>query len=277
MNTSAIATRGWGMSRLILLIILIFPLFSYSEFEYKRKPLSVDRDDVTLEYICEQKVSKINIENEIIRLSKIDQQIVSSKKVHGFTFKKESRSLIYYFKVLTNTRDRKEKASNKEENLKVLTVIGDKLKAPSQCKSVLCAMKDVFGLKEGPQILYILQKYKFDASYITKHQMRPWNSDELDIIINTLEHFPPEMLPLQISAVFIHQLLKDEYKGLHHSATDSFVTADATMTIYPSWDIKRKSSKMIILSHELAHNIYWSFLERLPYVFTHQWELVGKW
>ena len=49
------------------------------------------------------------------------------------------------------------------------------------------------------------------------------------------------------------------------------------MTIYPAWESKPKSSKIIILAHEIAHNIYWSFLERLPVVFNYQWELVGKW
>ena len=101
-------------------------------------------------------------------------------------------------------------SSFKNENPKMIQLFRrlakDSGSFPTDCQSVLCAAKDLFGEKQGVQALYILARYGFNTSpysFRTEDNREFWDSDELDRALSALSVLPQDLLPVAYNRPFL--------------------------------------------------------------------------
>lgn len=185
---------------------------------------------------CTQKVAPTSAEMAKWMTDKQSTPNIS-RKINGISFENESIENLEAFRLLTTYVDilgNEDKAKNK----------GFK----SDCKSVNCAVTQIFGKDVGQQLLYIQRRYGMNGSHIIKEKTEAsaWKKEELDIIMLSFSDFPEGVLPFQESRPLIHAP-----RGQGSGNT----LANAIVTIYDLWGTESAPQKRATLTHELGHAI----------------------
>lgn len=123
----------------------------------------------------------------------------------------------------------------------------------TKCTSVMCAMKQYYGLKNALPILYIYAKFGIstapEASGLRENYQN-WKYEELLDVLVALESLPPTVLPIKD-----HHLLHflKGYSLASYGANGSLVVANARVDVFDIWDGETRLSKISTLVHEFGH------------------------
>ena len=132
----------------------------------------------------------------------------------------------------------------------------------TECENVTCVSQQLFGEKQGTQILYMLAKYGFNGSpfpFRSKKENRNfWTSDELDNVLIAFSHLPENLFPMFYNRPLIRYRkgytrseYADRYKG-----TSQCVRANSYIEVFDC--IHRTGGQdgfIQTMVHELAHVI----------------------
>jgi len=154
-------------------------------------------------------------------------------------------------------------------------VLQTQLTFESDCKRVLCAVKEIYGREIGPRLLYIFQKYGLNGSHLAFENSIPWTEEELDVLIMALEDLPGGLLPI-ISNKPLVRKVKPEKNSLSEdeNETGRKTRADSRFNFYdPWWESNSEYEKMAVFTHEIGH--YVSI--ELNLVFSDEWLSLSGW
>lgn len=132
----------------------------------------------------------------------------------------------------------------------------------TECKNVTCVSQQIFGEKEGVQLLYMLARYGFNGSpfpFPLNNGRELWDSEGLDNVLTALSHFPENIFPifynkplLRFKKGYIRPGQNDKYAGTPRCvAANSFI--EVFDCLYTSSGGKNFFIQTIV--HEIAHVI----------------------
>ncbi|MBO9668384.1 MAG: hypothetical protein J7501_16415 [Bdellovibrio sp.] len=157
-----------------------------------------------------------------------------SALINGISFKDEDPKLLQLFRDL-HTYD-------------VSKVGAPPLILKSACTKVLCAVKEIYGQREGVQILYMLSKFGFNGSHLRTAAASLWKSTELDDVLTALSDYPDELYPLDYNRKLVHYT-----RGKRMPLPEGESVANSTMEIYDMWNDLTQAERQQSLLHELGH------------------------
>lgn len=123
----------------------------------------------------------------------------------------------------------------------------------SNCTSVDCAAREIFGEKEGIQLLFMLGRFGFNGSHLRVKTADPWKSQELDSVLLSLSDLPKHLIS-DTPLAFNHQLT--HYKrGSDPSKPDaSQPIANAIIFVFDNWGLQTADAQRYTVFHELGHD-----------------------
>ena len=249
---------------LIILIILTSPLFAQHNHQCLHnadgiidcssadKHLEAGFFDKVLDWwaATENKVKNAKCQNagkpsEEEMLNYIDRK--SAEKVNdsffGMSFTDEDPHKLQLLKTLTKY-DGFWNFFDEEENIKNQKSFN----IPEGCDKVLCAAKSIFGEKQAPKLLYLLDKYELNLSHVTDENIIAFKDQQLDTILEGVDDLPSHLIPFERNQYFKH------YKNGYGPSSSTI--ANATITFYDPWDNQESEEKrMYTVVHEIGHNI----------------------
>ncbi|MDG0815570.1 hypothetical protein [Bdellovibrio svalbardensis] len=159
-----------------------------------------------------------------------------STTVNGISFKDEDPAMIQLFRDL-NTYD----YSMKDK---------PPLAFNSKCDKVLCAAKEIFGDKEGLQLLYMLKRHGFNGSALRTKNASSWKANELDDVLTALGDYPDSLYPIQYNRKLSHFT-----RGMSYHSDPDAVIANSVMEVFDSWNKMTQPERQQTFLHELGHVI----------------------
>ena len=145
------------------------------------------------------------------------------------------------------------------------------LNPESKCHNVICASQELFGEKQGVQLLYMLARYGFNGSPYRFPNAELWDAKGLDKVLSGLSDFPEDMLPFVYNKPLVR--FKRGYIRENNQAIekDNDTTSDwcnMANSFIEFFDCIEKMSTEKFIStvvHEVAHVIsYESNLHKSP-------------
>lgn len=128
---------------------------------------------------------------------------------------------------------------------------GPNQKVSPSCTQVLCAMQELYGKKEGIQLLYMMSKYGFNGSYKMMSTAVPWKAEELDDVLMMFADWPSSFLPIQYGKPFLRM---KKYSG-GSILNGKLTIANASVAVFGVWGGYSSPVRQAILYHEMGHNI----------------------
>ena len=160
------------------------------------------------------------------------QGSLDSETINGIQFENEDVGLLNLFKKLN--------APNANLGNPIL------LNFHSQCKKVLCAVKEIFGSRQGIRLLYLLEKYDFNGSNLRDPETRAWTAKELDQVLTIVSDLPDEIFPIEENRPLCH------YK---RDSNPALGIANSNVMVFDAWNKRSVGGKANDLIHELGHAI----------------------
>jgi hypothetical protein len=163
----------------------------------------------------------------------------TSEKFNGLTITDEDPNLINALKDLLTTKDF---MGRPDKTQKTFT---------STCKKVLCAAQEIFGKKEGLQLLFMHERFGFNgAVYQDPKNSSAWKASELDQVLIGLSYFPDNTLPADRNAELTHFK-----RGYTYAFYGPGVVANASVEVFDEWNTLSVASKRSTLVHEVGHRM----------------------
>lgn len=139
----------------------------------------------------------------------------------------------------------------------------------SSCKKVLCAVQEIYGQKQGLQILYLLSRYGFNASDKVVMNSSAWRVDELDDVLVMFADFPPQILPIEFA---------NGWQFVHHKRgvkpVDGVgVYANAKIEVFDRWGRLPREERQSTLFHEVGHVL--GFVDKRH--LSEEWLTLSRW
>lgn len=157
--------------------------------------------------------------------------------IHGIQFKNESPELLRLFRTLTTAKDLFNLDDSDRKNQRVFQ---------SKCDKVICAVQEIFGKKVGPQLLYMLGRFGFNGSHLSKYRdTSAWKGSELDDVLLSLSAFPDTLWPMNIEYPLHHSNREMDQKG--------YPVCNAEITVFNNWESLPAKDRQQALIHELGH------------------------
>jgi len=157
-------------------------------------------------------------------------------KINGIQFENESYENLEAFKYLTTQLDSMGQVD-----------YGNQKSFKSDCKKVSCALEEIFGKDISTQILFMQRRFGMNASHIIRKPQESvkWKRAELDTVLLALSDMPPGVLPISKNHPFMRS-----------SATNTGgQIANATVTVFDSWNEESLPFKRAAIVHEMGHAI----------------------
>jgi len=156
-----------------------------------------------------------------------------SKKINGIQFVGEDPYLLQLFsQIHTPAPYRKIPTPNFKSN----------------CTQVLCAMQEIYGKKQGLQLLYMKAKFGYNGSDKVVRDSSPWKDSELDDVLTMFSNYPSSFFPIDEGRQFVH------FKRGRSRGEDNTI-ADAMVEVFDTWNEQPKALRQATLFHELGHNL----------------------
>ena len=187
----------------IMKTLFIQPMFSFlDELGFN----SASEEDISSTPCRNEAPSQEEMENWLIEWAGTDTKI--NERTHGVSFVEENPKMLNLFKTLNTYRIDIDGGR---------APFSSKYKMETDCKKVICAMKQSLGEKEGVQLLYMLAKYGFNGSplafEINKEDWEFWKSDELDQALVALQIF--QKIFSQLQKIDLLYVTKEEIWKIH--------------------------------------------------------------
>jgi hypothetical protein len=120
--------------------------------------------------------------------------------------------------------------------------------------------KQVFGEREGLQILYLYLRYRIYASPFLVDGLAPWTSEELDSVLLALSDLPDHLVPFPLSGgaltLGFQPLLRNAHNvTLTNGGHTLVVLANSTMLFFDAWSKTSAMERRGTVLHEVAHNL----------------------
>lgn len=135
-------------------------------------------------------------------------------------------------------------------------------KISKDCKKVLCAVKEIFGLKSGPKILYTLDQYGINLSNVRVKDAILWKEEQIDGFIDTINDLPDFIVNSHTN-----------HRCIQSSKSHKTALANAKMTIFRNIDKLSSAHKQMVYMHELGH----TYADILEIDDHEEWLKIGKW
>lgn len=119
----------------------------------------------------------------------------------------------------------------------------------SACTKVLCAVQEIYGKKEGLQLMFLLNKYGFNGSSKVVSNASPWTARELDDILTMFSDYPSSLFPVDYNRQFIH------FKKGYARQGGERTVANALIEVFDRWNNLPKEQRQSTLFHEIGHNL----------------------
>ncbi len=157
-----------------------------------------------------------------------------AKKINGIQFQDEDPALLKLFSDLHHPG-----------------VLAESLKPNfhSSCKKVLCATQEIYGKKEGLQLLYMLQKYGYNGSDRIAFDSSPWKAEELDDALTMFSDYPSSFFPVAYNKQFTHFT-----RGKKNENGENTL-ANAMVEVFDKWGTYSHEERQSTLFHEIGHNL----------------------
>ena len=128
----------------------------------------------------------------------------------------------------------------------------------TQCTTVLCISKEIFGERQGLQLLYMLAKYGFNGSpypFQRRTSGDLWESDDLDKVLTALSDFPEGRLPFVRNKPLIR--FKKGYTRSEYADRGPFncVLANSYIEVFDCLIEKSAEKFSRTMIHEVGHII----------------------
>lgn len=152
------------------------------------------------------------------------------RRIKGFRFEDQSNKLLEAF----------------EDIVKFLP------EQDSQCRTVLCAVDEIWGAPLGRKILYARARHGYNTSEFSQREARRLRDSEMDDILKTMADLPPEMEMIGRGG---NQPLFLALEGVT-SRVNPRASADALITLYDAWrNSPDPFGRQYGLFHEFGHNM----------------------
>lgn len=128
------------------------------------------------------------------------------------------------------------------------------LKLAKGCNNILCAVKTIFGQKNGIKILWLKLKRHFNASHYAFENSSPLKESDLNIILQAALDYPDHVLPfINESNHQLTHFLRGKTYGVYSEAQ---VYANAEIFLFDNWDdLATDETKQYAIYHEIAHAV----------------------
>lgn len=171
-----------------------------------------------------------------------------SESFHGMDFVDEDPYLLELLKLLTTYSNPYDRLTGKDKEKQT------KFEIPQGCKKVMCAANSLFGEKNALRFLYTLGKYNMNMSHFQDEDLAPWETKEVDLILESLDDLPPTLFPFDEHRRLMH--FKRGYAPQSGNTPDGAVIANAQIMVFSYWEtILSKEEQMTTIIHEIGHNI----------------------
>ena len=134
----------------------------------------------------------------------------------------------------------------------------------TECENVICVSRQIFGEKQGIQLLYMLGKYGFNGSpfpFKREGDRELWSSEELGKVLTALSHFPENVLPFIYNRALIRYkkgYTKAKY-AKKYSGTGICVRANSFIEVFDcinrNYFVGPDIKFVQTIVHEVAHVI----------------------
>ncbi|MBC7464729.1 MAG: zinc-dependent peptidase [Bdellovibrio sp.] len=114
--------------------------------------------------------------------------------------------------------------------------------AASSCQDVTCALKELYGAKEGLRVLYILGEYDYNVSSAQSKSARPFTLAELDTLTMGLADIPTFLRHKKVN----NPLYIVDAEGPY---------GNSTIQLFVGWSQIPTWQKNYVVYHEFSHNI----------------------
>lgn len=112
----------------------------------------------------------------------------------------------------------------------------------SQCPTVMCALKELYGAKEGLRALYILGEYDYNVSSAQSKSARPFTLDELNTLTMGLADIPTFLRHKKINNPLYVMNVQGPY-------------GNSTIQLFLGWTQIPTWQQNYVVYHEFSHNI----------------------
>ena len=138
-----------------------------------------------------------------------------------------------------------------------------------KCHHVICAVQEIYGEREGLQLLYLLSKFGLNATDLTGYlELRRWTAAELDFVIGGFSDFPWDT-----SIVRSRGLLQHYRKQVSGSFATAFRDPEIHIVVNPAFDRLPDLLKRALIFHEIAHH----FGNREDLDLSPEWLKISDW
>jgi hypothetical protein len=168
-----------------------------------------------------------------------------SRRVHSVSFRGQPRLLVDGFTVLTS------KATAAQ------------LAAAAGCADVPCAVRRIFGEVEGPRLLYLLVRYRYNASHLADASARPWPAEDLADILLALSDLPPATVPFSQLPIrpLVREARYDRIRDLYPGPPETIIAINVPaaregIRAAGMWDSLPPPARRAAIFHEVAHDFF---------------------
>ena len=134
-------------------------------------------------------------------------------------------------------------------------------KFASDCPTVHCAITRIFGNPQGLRLLYLMVRYRYNASHWADRHAVPWTGQELADILLALGDLPPAATPFydQRLRSLVHEAQHERLKSLFPITSGEMVAISSSSdsvgirTTY-RWHLMPQHQRRAAMFHELAHD-----------------------
>jgi hypothetical protein len=191
---------------------------------------------------------------------KIDQKIAT------FTIQKEDIVLVDALSTLLKDKDGK---SADLSTLKIAPRGGSPLDAVD-------AARQIFGEREGVQILYLYLRYRMYASPYLEANLALWTAEELDDVLLGLSDLPKHLVPFplgywEIKGGGFQPLLRSAHTLKVQEDDNSTVIANSEMLFFDAWDGLDSMHRRDDVFHEASHNLQYLIYDRQNWTNLSPW------
>ena len=128
----------------------------------------------------------------------------------------------------------------------------------TECNNIICKTQEIFGEKEGVQLLYMLAKYGFNGSpfpFKQREDQAFWKAEELDNVLVALSDFPKGVLPFVFNKPLIHFKRGYTLAKYQNLSMGACVLANAFIQVFSCIHSFSRANFITTIVHEVAHVI----------------------
>lgn len=198
-----------------------------------------------------------------------------SYEIHGFRFRQERSELVAAFAQLLRSGEVEPNLFDVGSGVTIEKApenLHEKFKFPFGCHKVLCAAQVVFGKEVGPQMIFLMERFRLNTSPYSFKYASVFNSDEMADVIRSLELIPPHILSFRHEGQKFIRFKRGYTRGMYAKGT---TYANPSFELYDSWEDQSSMGRQYTLLHEFSHRLSSGLFKSLHE--TPEWFKISGW